>query len=470
MKRVGIMAIILIMIGCLLTGCKGNEENDTLTINISNSNYNEFMKALKEEFTHINFEIYSYQGNNSSEFIRSTIVNNDASDIVFTSFMMSDKEQQEYLLDLSGYTFVNTYDIMILNEFDIDGKLYSLPSTVLVRSMAYNKTMFEENGWEKPESHKELVALCKQIRREAPDITPIAMSNILPGFSFTTVTTLAQGDYLSTPAGKTWEEKYMASEASVSEGFSQGLSMVEDLVNAGAFDAEKYLDKWDEDIILGDFADGKAAMMFIWGNQYAVVDLFESSSNEYELMPFYGYREGTETLGIYSSSIWGINKELGKPQNKEKLENAIAVMDWISSAEAQEYLMAGEAEVPTVNDVPADKMAACYSNLWEDCQDSYKAMMLYEGSHCIETVEIKGAQLLSYIRNGKTMKDEYTGEDCTWKYYSSGIDENDIDPKADYTVVFLNGDYPEEVAKSNKVKDTGILMTDACKEYIKKHF
>lgn len=586
MRKVILFIIILMMAGGLLVGCKGSNESKTLTINISSNGYVEFVKALKAEFPKINFEVYSYQGDNSSEFLRSTIVNNDASDIIFTSFVMSDKDQQKYFLDMSGYGFVNNYDSTILNEFDIDGKLYSLPSTVRVRSMAYNKTLFEEKGWKKPESHTELVALCKQIRKEAPDITPIAMSNINGAYAFTTVTTLAQGNYLSTPAGNVWEEKYMAGEASVEDGFIQGISMVEDLVDAGAFDAEKYLGKWDDEVILGDFAEGKAAMMFIWGNQYSMVELCNVSDNEYELMPFYGYRDGTETLGIVSSAIWGINKELGKPENKKKLENAVEVMEWISSPEGQEYFIESETEIPTTGNLKEGKVAACYSKLWEDYQDSYKAFMLYdgyqdimidggnvvqeamltddatgmveefikvcdklhkaslaskeesygelpndltaeetvqlvadalyeqnlgdialvsiagidenyykndygvagwlykgkitdmdisilcnnEGTNYIDTAQMKGSQLISYMRNGKTMKDEYTGEDCTWQYFSSGIDENDIDEEKIYTVVFLNGDYPEELTTDNKVKDTGILMTDACKEYIKKNY
>lgn len=586
MKRLGIMAITLILIVCMLTGCGKNDESNTLTINLSSNSYIDFTKALKEEFPHINFEIYSYQGNNSSEFLRSTIVNNDASDIIFTSNRMSDKEQEEYFLDISGYDFVNNYDVTILNEFDIDGKLYSLPSIVRVRSMAYNKSLFEEKGWKKPESHEELVSLCEQIREEAPDITPIGMSVISGGYPFTTVTTLSQGDYLSTPAGKAWEEKYLAGEVSVEEGFEQGLYMVEDLVEVNAFDAEKYLGMWDHDVVLNDFANGNAAMMFVWGDQYSIIELCDTSDNEYELMPFYGYREGTEVLGIQSTVLWGLNKQLGEPQNKKKLENAVDVMEWISSAEAQKYFLGNSADIPTVNDYKTDSMAECYSKLWEDYADSHKAFLLYdgyqdimleggnvvqeamiaddatgmrekfikacdeahkasleskveaygnipenltaeetvqlvadalyeqglgditlvsiagldenyykndygvagwlykgvvtemelriicnnEGSHRIDTVEMKGSQLLDYIRNGKTIKDEYTDNDCTWKYFSSGIGENDIDEEKVYTVVFLNGDYPAEVATSDTLTDTGIPMMDACKEYIMTHY
>ena len=93
-----------------------------------------------------------------------------------------------------------------------------------------------------------------------------------------------------------------------------------------------------------------------------------------------------------------------------------------------------------------------------------------EGSHCIETASMKGTKLLEYISNGKTMKDEYSGEESTWMYCSSGINAKDIDEESVYTVIFLNGDYPEEIARNNKVKDTGIFMMDACKEYIKKRY
>src|SRR5215207_9325014 len=37
----------------------------------------------------------------------------------------------------------------------------------------YNKTLFEQYGWEIPTNYEELVALCEQIKTDAPDVAPI---------------------------------------------------------------------------------------------------------------------------------------------------------------------------------------------------------------------------------------------------------------------------------------------------------
>ena len=46
----------------------------------------------------------------------------------------------------------------------LDGALYSLPLEVETIVLFYNKTMFEENGWETPTDMDELQALAKQIQ------------------------------------------------------------------------------------------------------------------------------------------------------------------------------------------------------------------------------------------------------------------------------------------------------------------
>ena len=237
----GILAAAVV-IGIVIVSFRvyGNRDN-TLTINLANSATDELVDVMREEFPDIQFEVYDYAGGNGSVFLKSTIEHGEASDIVFYSQKLEEKLQQEMLLDLSGYSFVSNYDMSMLNQFDVDGHIYQLPGPVSVRCMAYNQTLFEEHGWEKPENFEELVELCKQIRREEPDITPIAMSMGGVGYPFTTVTTLTQCDFLSTPEGVEWEERYQAGEASVGEGLAQGLEMTAELIDAQAFDAGTYL-------------------------------------------------------------------------------------------------------------------------------------------------------------------------------------------------------------------------------------
>ena len=57
----------------------------------------------------------------------------------------------------------------------VDGTLYSIPNQVETLALFYNKTLFEENGWEPPTTIDELTALAEEIA--AADIIPFAHSN-----------------------------------------------------------------------------------------------------------------------------------------------------------------------------------------------------------------------------------------------------------------------------------------------------
>ncbi len=57
----------------------------------------------------------------------------------------------------------------------VNGKLYSLPNQVESVVLFYNKTLFEQHGWQPPKTIDELVALSEKI--QAAGIIPFAHSN-----------------------------------------------------------------------------------------------------------------------------------------------------------------------------------------------------------------------------------------------------------------------------------------------------
>ena len=69
----------------------------------------------------------------------------------------------EFLYDLSAESFVSRYNLSSLNAMDIGGKLFQIPAANTVIGIAYNKTLFEQNGWTAPESLEEFYSLCDTI-------------------------------------------------------------------------------------------------------------------------------------------------------------------------------------------------------------------------------------------------------------------------------------------------------------------
>jgi raffinose/stachyose/melibiose transport system substrate-binding protein len=73
------------------------------------------------------------------------------------------------------YGWENTFAEFALNLGKVDGELYSLPDEMETLIVYYNKTLFEEKGWEIPNNIDELHALAAQIAEE--DIIPFSHAN-----------------------------------------------------------------------------------------------------------------------------------------------------------------------------------------------------------------------------------------------------------------------------------------------------
>lgn len=397
MKRI-MLIVFTIVLACQFTACGGAADTEkgenTLTITFPDGEMGPFINTLREKFPDINFEITQYEGVSSSPYLLETALSGDASDLFFYKQPLSDEVAAKYLIDLSGYDFADNFDASILSAFDVDGAIYQIPGPIMLRFAAYNRTLFEEHGWKVPTNFDEMVDVCRQIRQETDDITPIAMSLAGVGYAFTTVTTFSQAGFLSTPAGSEWEKRFLAGEASLAEGWGEGLEMTARLIDAGAFNAKQYVGLWDADAMELEFAKGKAAMAFIWLQQSDIIDMMNNSEYEYGLMPFYGYEDGDEVLGITVTMAWGIPKRLEEKGNEKKLENALRVMEWFSTEEAQQAMKThlsdgeGTTTVSGTELMPLKKMyvsseSSPLKDLWSKSANGYKAFMVYSGYESI---------------------------------------------------------------------------------------
>ncbi len=392
MKTTKIISIVLslVLLLSVLAGCsssKENEDQNTLSLLYSATVPQKFIEGLKAKFPDINFEFEFYQGANYTEYALQALYHGEGSDIFNYSLILTDEDSDKYLVDLSGYNFLGNFDNAILNTVSRNNRVYQVPGPVSCRCVLYNKTLFEMYGWKAPTTFNELLALVKQIRTDAPDITPIAMPIPSEAYPFTLVTSLAQCGFLSTPEGAKWEEKYFKGDASVSEGFAEGFTMVEQLIDANAFDAEKYVNLWH--VISGDPCERKAAMTISLGGTQPVLPLLEKTaekevygsycSDDFGVLPFFGLEDGQEGLSITLSTTWGLNKSLEKKGNEKKLENALKVMEYLSTAEAQALLQTDNGQIPTVKDLKNTSVHPDIQALWNLNESGRKSIFLYTG-------------------------------------------------------------------------------------------
>lgn len=380
-------ALALLMTVGLLAGCGGGEaqeptglftgDPDAIRIFVwGNSDHKDI---LMEEFPDIKFDFYEYNGINVTAAMSQLLERGELGDIHISSLRVTDELAVEHMMDLSGTTLCSKYESSMLNQYDVDGAIYQLPGSVSIRCILYNKDMFEEHGWAEPQSFGELVELCRQIRKEAPGVTPIVMGGAACGYYFTTMTTYSQCEYLYTPAGLEWTKQYAAGQASANEGFASGFEITQELIDAGAFDYEKNAGLWDNELFRQRMATGEAAMMFLWGGQDALAQKIEESGTEFAVMPFRN-REGTAFLGTTVSYNISLSKELEEKGNEKKLADALRVMEWLSTDEGI-YAVTNDSSTsifPLKGEGNANSFKL-YQDLWEKNLDCIKAPMLYSG-------------------------------------------------------------------------------------------
>lgn len=264
-----------------------------------------------------------------------------------------------------------------MNQYDVDGSIYQVPGSMMIRTMAYNKTLFEEKGWEAPTNHQELVKLVKQIRAES-NITPIGFASQGLGYHFTTMTTYAQAANLADAAG--WladEENYLSGLVSSGYIFQSGIDMLQQLIDAGAYDIDAFIGCWDPEAI-DKFIARDCAMLAIWDSQSDFADKAENSADEFVLIPFYN-EEGDAFLGTNIFSHVGLAKVLGDEGNEKKLENALRVMEWLATPEGMSYMHTGNADIMPLVAADNEHTAKIYKEVWEANLNGMKGPMLYTG-------------------------------------------------------------------------------------------
>lgn len=397
-KRVLAVLLLLVMMLSLFTGCSDGKKKDDNTLTVIGRADYPIEEALKEKFPDINFEFVYYDGWNTTSNLMMQIKNQDIADIYTGTLPLSQKDAEENLVDLSGYGFCEKFEPSILNQYDLDGHVYQLPGSATIRCILYNKEMFAEHGWQEPHTFVELLALCRQIREETDDITPIVFGGAANGYYFTTMTTYSQAEYLYTVEGKEWEKEYLAGNASAEEGFGAGIQMVQELIDAGAFDNSKNFGLWDAAVFKERMLTGEAAMQFAWGAQNKLFALVEENPDKFQAIPFYN-RAGDAIIGTGISYNIGLAKRLEEPGNEKKLENALRVMEWFSSEEGQikMNIYSGSVIYP-VKDAANEQTIPSLRKLWYGNLDGIKAPMLYNG---YEDIIIQAADYIIEAIDGK---------------------------------------------------------------------
>ncbi len=355
----------------------GNDEAVALDLLEVNNNYfRSFTQAVRNSAPDIPLNIEYYSGSNPSGYINQKLASQDPPDIVYYANQLSDEFQQKYLLDLSSYDFMKNYNLSLVNQRDVDGAVYAVPASYSIICMMYNKTLFKEHNWKVPATHDELVALCKQIRKEEPGLIPITHPGSMPGTYWRLIGEIAQCGFLGTQEGVLWQEKFVAGEASFEEGFGDTIDKLQALIDAGAFDISDKEAKNND--VTDNLLNRKAAMSFTIGGFPYLVNGIKSCKDEIGGIPYLGDTPERQFLNVSVNSI-GISKSLAEPGNEKKLEAALKVMEYLSTEEGQKAMHVAVTDVsPLAGSVPSEEFPP-YKDVWDVFSSGSAAPYILEG-------------------------------------------------------------------------------------------
>lgn len=358
----------------------------------------EFLDAFHQVYPEVELDVQSYSGMNGSGYSRLTLENGDIPDIYVTTQNFSKESQEKYLVDLSNYDFINQYSNTILDSLDVNGSIYLIPSGYQLMGIYYNKTILDENGWKVPNSFQELSALDKEIQAAGYRTMGNAMS--LDGYPFNYFFNLGNTQYFGTPEGTAWKA-----------GFPEGKEKAAG--NEGLKRCVEYFNKWvEEGFISGEhmpleqFMEGGCVFYLCLGISEYEHTAENGKTYQFGTMPWLSEDGSNNMVTRNVSGYMGIHKTLEEDGNEQKLEDALKVFQFISTAEGQRALMSGSSQyMSSLNEASLEEDSP-YQELQTFVNEGRTVPMLYVGW---EDLIIPIAQDIKLLIEGKIDAGELSG-------------------------------------------------------------
>lgn len=390
----------------LMTACKSSpesknnkNEHEPITIQSPFRDISPFLDVLDEKYPEINLEVIPYSGKNTTAYLKAELRAGDMPDIyVATVYFPGQEDLSGKLIDLSSYAFTNNYSEARLRDVNDDGAIYLLPTSFTCFGITYNKTLLEENGWELPTTFKELEELAPKVEEAGYQLAVDQIA--LPGYGFQYLCNILDTNYLNTLKGRTWQNNFLNGTATVG-GTPE---MVEAL---------SLLDRWREIGMLngsGNWTDdsetkkqmAKGNTLFMLGTTNSFKE--GESDCEFGLMPYLS-EDGTQNSLILNVSRYiGLNKHLEDKGSEQKLEDAVHVMEVLSTVEGLNALNKGldNSTLLPLEDyvIPEDSY---YKQVENELNAGLTAPFIYSGwDNLIVPI---GNVMIDYIKGNAELRD-----------------------------------------------------------------
>lgn len=347
MKAKTMLGVVLLTLGAAaaLSGCGKAEHaskkehastkaHEAVTFMAPYMDTDRFIEAVHAKYPEVNIEIIPYSGDNTTTYLQNMMAAGDLPDVcTMTVYDPYVDDFSAQLLDLSGYEFTDRYVESRLRDVADEGAIYMLPSAYSCFGIIYNKRLLAEHGWTRPNSFEELEELAAKAKEAGVQLCEAQVQ--YPGYGFQYLCNIADADFLGALDGRQWQKDYLSGSADVrsNEGMMKSMAYIQKWKDLGMLTLAPIEDAADDQAVRDHFLESNT--LFMLGNTNGIIDV-EGNEDSYGLMPYLS-EDGDQNVYILNvNRYYGLNKKL--EETPEKLEDALKVMDVLSTVEGTQAL------------------------------------------------------------------------------------------------------------------------------------
>ena len=407
-KKIQSWLLIIAGMIALFTGCtakdflsemSSNNVHEAITIQSSFRNMSAFIDAVHERYPEINLEVIPYSGANYTAYVKAQIAAGDMPDIYCTTYYTPGHDDvSDRLIDMSGYAFTDCYAEARLRDVTDDGAIYMLPRYSNCIGITYNKTLLEKHGWKLPDSLQELEKLAPKVRKAG---CQLALDQVqFPEYGFQYFCNIMSTNYLNTPDGRKWQERFLDGDTTMAgtQELVKNMEILEKWRKIGMLNGSGN-SKSDEET-RRKMAEGNT--LFMLGSSNLFKD--EETEDEFGLMPYLS-EDGTQNAFIMNVSRYiGLNKHLKDKGNEQKLEDALHVMEVLSTVKGMKALnqsYANTSLLPLKDYVVESE--GYYADIEDKLNAGVMAPFIYDGWENL--IVATGRGMLSFIRGDSGLRE-----------------------------------------------------------------
>ena len=351
-------------------------DHEAITIDAPFQNVSAFIDKVHEKYPEINIEVVPYSGSNTTAWMKGMLKSGELTDIYFTTFYSPKSEDvSDRLLDLSAYDFTDNYVQSRLREVTSNGGIYMLPLYYSCFGITYNKTLLDKNGWELPTSLKDVEELAPKVKEAGYNLC-LDMYQF-PGYGFQYLCNILDTGYLSTLDGLTWQADYLAGNANVEDtpDMLENMDILQRWRDIGMLNDQG--DTKDDGVTKEKMREGNT-LFLLGGTNDLVQD--EGEYDEFKMMPYLSEDGKQNTYILNVNRYVGLNKDLAKKGNEQKLEDALHVMEVLSTEDGMWALnsIQKDTSLLPLKDAKVSE-TSYYADVIDDLNEGHTAPFIYSG-------------------------------------------------------------------------------------------